>query len=426
MLKLRDEFIRHTALMFVGVGLFNLFNLLYHLFMVRFLSPDDYGQLNTLIALFMVVSVPGSTVQTTVTKFVSSLQAQHRFSQIKKLLQTLLILMSIVGLFFFLLVTLGSRFLSSFLQISSYELIMLFGIGLFFAMVVPIPWGGLQGLQRFGAMALSLIINGGLKFGLGILFVFLGLGAIGAMGAFAICYLGTVFLSLIILSLSLPKEKFETRCEQDIGKPNSSSIAGVYQYLLPVGITLLCFMLLTNIDLILVKHFFTPIEAGHYNIAQVVGKIILFLPVPIVMVMFPKLSSLEGQEKGRILILRKSLMVVLLLCGIVILLGFIFPSLIIQILSGRSYLACIPLVRFFCINMSLFSFVFVLLHYHLSTGKSTFLYPLCFLTLVQAGLIILFHNTLVQVLVVVGLVGLCLLGVNLYLVYHSHERKVEG
>ena len=54
MLKFKDEFIRHTGLMFIGVGLFNVFNLLYHLFMVRFLSPVDYGQLNTLIALFMV------------------------------------------------------------------------------------------------------------------------------------------------------------------------------------------------------------------------------------------------------------------------------------------------------------------------------------------------------------------------------------
>ena len=315
--------------MFIGVGLFNVFNLLYHLFMVRFLSPVDYGQLNTLIALFMVISVPGSTVQITVTKFVSSFQAQNRFSQMKKLLRHLLILMSIVGLCFFLLATLGSRFLSSFLQISSYRLIILLGLGLFFAMVLPIPWGGLQGLQKFGSMTFSLIINGGLKFGLGALFVFLGLGVLGAMGAFTICYLVTVFLSLIILGTSLPREKSELRREQDIEKPDPSYISGVYQYFLPVGITLLCFMVLTNIDLILVKHFFTPIEAGYYSIAQVVGKVILLLPVPIVMVMFPKLSSLEGQEEKGLLILKRSLRIVFLFCTVAVLLGFLFPSLII-------------------------------------------------------------------------------------------------
>lgn len=426
MLKFKDEFIQHTGLMFIGLGLFNVFNILYHLFMVRFLSPLDYGQLNTLIALFMVISVPASTVQTTVTKFVSSFQAQNRFSEMKKLLRHLLTLMSIVGLSFFLLATLGSRFLSSFLQISSYELIVLFGLGLFFAMVVPIPWGGLQGLQKFGSMTISLIISGGLKFGLGALFVFLGLGVLGAMGAFTICYMVTVFLSLLILIIFLPREKSESRREQGIEKPHPSYLSGVYQYFLPVGITLLCFMILTNIDLILVKHFFTPVEAGYYSIAQVVGRIILLLPVPVVTATFPKLSSLEGQEEKGFLILRKSLRMVLFFCVAVILLGSLFPSLIIRILSGRSYIECIPLVRFFCVDMSLFSLVFVLLHYHLSRGKSTFLYPLCFLTLVQIGLIVLYHNTLVQVLVVVGLVGVCLLGVNLYLAYRSCEGRVES
>jgi O-antigen/teichoic acid export membrane protein len=246
------------------------------------------------------------------------------------------------------------------------------------------------------------------------------------MWAFTICYMVTVFLSLIILGISLPREKSESRREQDIEKPDPSYISGVYQYFLPVGITLLCFMVLTNIDLILVKHFFTPVEAGYYSIAQVVGKIILLLPIPVVTATFPKLSSLEGQEKRGLLILRKSLIMVLFLCVVVILLGFLFPSLIIRILSGRLYIECIPLVRFFCINMSLFSLVLILLYYHLSRGKSTFLYPLCFLTIIQTGLIVLYHNTLVQVLVVVGLVGLCLLGVNLYLVYRSCERRIES
>jgi len=425
MLTFKDGFIRHTGLMFIGVGLFNVFNLLYHLFMVRFLSPPDYGQLNALIALFMVISVPASTVQTTVTKFVSSFRTQNRFSEIKKLLRHFLTLMSIGGVLIFLLVTLGRGYLSSFLQISSYWLIILFGLGLFFAMVVPISWAGLQGLQKFGSMTFNLILNGGLKFFLGGLFVFLGLGVLGAMGAFTICYMVTAVLSLIILVISFPREKLESRREQDTEKTNPSYISGVYQYFLPVGITLLCFMILTNIDLVLVKHFFTPIEAGYYSIAQVVGKIILLLPVPIVTVTFPKLSSLEGEEEKGLLILRQSLMMVLLFCAVAILLGFLLPSLIIRILSGNSYIECIPLVKLFCINMSLFSLVLIFFYYHLSRGKTVFLYPLCILTFIQTGLIVLFHQTLVQVLVVVGLVGFLLLGVNLYLTYRTGERRVE-
>jgi len=75
--------------------------------------------------------------------------------------------------------------------------------------------------------------------------------------------------------------------------------------------------------------------------------------------------------------------------------------------------------------MSLFSLVLIFLYYHLSRGKTVFLYPLCILTLIQTGLIVLFHQTLVQVLIVVGLVGFFLLGVNLYLTYRTGERRVE-
>jgi hypothetical protein len=57
--------------MFVGVGLFNVFNLLFHFFMVRSLSPINYGHLNTLMALFMVISVPASTIKSRIDMIVS-------------------------------------------------------------------------------------------------------------------------------------------------------------------------------------------------------------------------------------------------------------------------------------------------------------------------------------------------------------------
>ena len=410
--------------MFIGVSLFNLFNLFYHLFMVRNLPPIEYGQLNTLMALFMIISVPATTVQTAVTKFISSFQAQNKYDRANRLLRHLLILMLIVGLAIFLSMVVGIRFISSFLQISSYGLIILLAAGLFFAMIIPIPWGGLQGLQKFGSLTFNLIINGGLKFTLGVLFVYLGLGVLGAMGAIALSYGVTFFFSLLILGGYLPKKR-KSKLEQDVEGAGPAYISEVYHYFLPVGITLLCFMVLTNIDLILVKHFFMPIEAGFYSIAQMVGKIILFLPIPVVMVMFPTLSSSEGQAKAALRTLRRSLLIAFFLCAGAILLGFLFPSLIIRILSGKIYPECIPLVRLFCVNMTLYSLVLILLYYHLSTYRRGFLYPLIFLTLMQTGLILFFHRTLMQVLVMVSIVSACLFGANVYWAYRREGKGVQ-
>ncbi len=409
--------------MIMGVSLLNLFNLLYHFFMVRSLLPIDYGHLNSLLALFMVISVPSGTVQTTVMKFISSYQVQNQYDRTRGLLRHLLFGISMVALAIFLLISLGSSLISSFLQISSNGSIILFAISLLFAMVIPVPWGGLQGLQRFGSLALNLILNGGIKLGFGILFVLLGLGVSGALGAIALSYFLTTLLSLLMLGTYLTKGEGKSPREEKLQGYDRSYFSEVYPYFLPVGITLLCFMVLTNIDLILVKHFFTPMEAGYYSIAQMVGKIILFLPVPVVMVMFPKLASLLGQEKKAFLILRQSLMIAVFLCVIAMTLGLLFPALIINILTGKIYVECIPLIRFFCVNMTFFSLALILLYYHLSTQTRSFLYPLVFLTFTQIGLILFFHKSLYQILFVVGIIGFCLLGTNLFLIYRHHLKE---
>jgi O-antigen/teichoic acid export membrane protein len=414
--------------MVIGVGLFNLFNLLYHFFMVRYLPPEEYGHLNTLMALFMVISVPASTVQTTATKFVSSFQVLNRYDRVRTLLRHLLLLMTLVGIVVFLLILVGSSRLSTFLQLDSQRVIILLGTVLFFAMVIPVPWGGLQGLQKFGSLTFNLIVNGALKFVLGVLFVLIGLGVMGAMGAILLSYAVTTFFSLVILHMGLPKGGSigERTGNQEITHP--PYVSEVYQYFLPAGMTLLCFMILTNMDLILIKHFFAPIEAGYYSISQMIGKIILFLPIPVVMVMFPKLTALHGQERVRegLAILKQSLMIALTFCGIAVFVSLLFPSLIIKIVSGKPYLECIPLVRLFCINMSLFSLLFILLYYHLSTQRRGFLYPLLFLTIGQTGFILLFHKTLTQVLLVTGMVALCLFGINIYLAYRAGGKTVKS
>lgn len=411
--------------MFIGVGLFNLFNLLYHFFMVRSLPPSEYGHLNTLLALFMIIQVPASTVQTTITRFASSFQAKNRYDQVRRLIKHFFLLILFVALFVLIIVSLGSGFISNFLQIPSPVLVVLLGTILFFSMIITVPWGGLQGLQKFGAMTFNLILNGGLKFGLGLLFILLGLGAFGAMSAITLSYLITTVLAFLVLWNHLGRRRGTPDPPPASQDPTPFDISDVYRYIFPVGITMLCYTILTNIDLILVKHFFTPIEAGYYSIAQMVGKVILSIPVPIVIAMFPKLSSLEGQEKKALLILKKSLMIALALCGVTILVGFAFPVLIIQVLTGTVYSECIPLLRVFCINMTLFSLISILLYYHLATHERWFVYPLVGLTFTQIMLIVLFHRTLTQVLLVVGTVGACLLGATLFLAFFP-IRKGTG
>ncbi|MGZ3512314.1 MAG: oligosaccharide flippase family protein [Thermodesulfobacteriota bacterium] len=424
-LRLEDGFFKHTGLMFVGIGLFNLFNLLYHFFMIRMLPPIDYGHLNTLTTFFMLITVPATTVQTTITKFVTSFQARSQYSQAKSFLRHFLLLIVTVAFALFILIALGSSFLSSFFQIASRGLIILTGIVLFFGMVTPVLRGGLQGLQKFGSIALTHFMNGGLKLVLAILFVLWGWGLLGAMGAVALSYFVTAFFSLFLLYFPLKTQGEKVDVKKDFTGNVSPDVSEAYRYFFPVGLTLLCFVVLTNIDLILVKHFFTPVEAGYYSISQMVAKIILFLPLPIVTVMFPKVSVMEIKKRKTTHILIWSSVVAGCLCALAIVVCHLFPELIIRLVTGKDYPECIPLIKFFSINMTFFSLTFILLYYQLAINRKDFIYPLVLLTLIQVVCISLFHQNMIQVLLIVGIVSLLLCGINFYLAY-SPSRSTQA
>jgi len=183
-------------------------------------------------------------------------------------------------------------------------------------------------------------------------------------------------------------------------------------------------MVLTQIDLILVKHFFTPIEAGYYSIAQMVGKVILFLPLPVVMVMFPKVSLMDAQGEKTFSILIQSLIIAGFLGALGIIICHLFPSYIIQLLAGTVYPECIPLVRLFSINMTIFSLTLILLYYHLATKRRGFIYPIFSMTLIQIGAIVLFHQTMVQVLFIVAVMAFLLFGINFYLAYKEKGDRL--
>ncbi len=137
------------------------------------------------------------------------------------------------------------------------------------------------------------------------------------------------------------------------------------QYFWPVVIVLLCFSILTNIDVIIVKHFFAPIQAGHYAAAAIFGKIVLFFPGAIAMVMFPKAAELHTLEQDPWPVLKKSLLAVAVLCGLVTMSYFFFPVLIVSLLFGSRYYQSIPLMGLFGIAMTIFSLINIIIAYYL-------------------------------------------------------------
>ena len=428
-MKYSTSIIKQGSVMFIAVAVFNFLSLLYQLYMVRNLEAIDYGVLNSLFSILMIVSIPSGTLQTVITKFVSAFYANNHHARINFLLRSFIKKISVFGLIIFLILLLGSRPIASFLRIDSPVLISILGVVTFFSIILPLAQGALQGLQRFEHLGLVMVTNGGLKLILGILFVSIGFGVTGAMSALVISTSITLLMSFIILASVLPRSPtvdVEPPQTEPENKKSDLNFSEVYKYFFATAAVFLCLMVLTNIDVVLVKHFFEPLEAGYYSIAQMAGKIILFLPIAISMVIFPKASELQAQGKVTFHLLRKGLLCVVILCGTAALMCFLFPGLVIRLLSGEEHSQCITLVRIFSITMVFFALVYTLLFYHLSIHRLGFIYSLVSLTALQVLAIILFHKSLLQVLYIMCGNAVLLFLINGYLAFKEKGFHVTS
>lgn len=405
--------LKYGSIMFIATSIVNVSNYLFHVVMGRMLGPASYGILTSLLSIFLIISVPAGTVQTVITKYVSTFKARNQYGKISYLLFTSLEKLFFYGVLGFLIFSLISGYLASFLQIPSRIPVIILGTFILVSVILPVVYGGLWGLQSFGHLGSNMVMGAFLRLAFGILLVFISFGVNGAIAASAL----STFIVLLLAFLPL---KFLNAYRYDDPKINSSEM---YQYFWPVLITLLCFTILTNIDVVLVKHFFTPVEAGHYSAAAIFGKIVLFLPGAVAMVMFPMASEFHALGKDPEVILQKSLLLVGAMCGTVALSYFLFPSFVVSLLFGKKYMVSVPLLGPFGIAMTLFALLNIMLYYHLSVHNLNFIYALVACTILQVILLWFLHDTLQQVIYILAANAGLLFVLNWLLVHRRQLAK---
>jgi len=397
--------------MFLAMGFANFLNLVFHLFMVRNLSTVDYGILNSLLAVFMVISVPAATIQTVIAKFASHFKAINRSKNASFLIRHLGKRVILLSLILFLIFVIARNYLAGFLKIPGSVFILLLGASLSMAVIVPVCLGGLQGFQKFNFLGLNIIIGTAIKLILGVCLVLFGFKIIGALVALILAGFSELLLSYIFLKPSLGTEHIEPMHLREI-----------YKFFYPVALAHLCFVALTNTDIILVKHFFSPSEAGQYSVASLAGKIILFLPAAINTVMFPKASGLHAEEKSSFNIYKRSLFYSGGLCAACGFIFILYPGILARLLSIEEMAMFIPLVRMFIIAMTFFAMIYVIINYNLSVHRFGFLYILGASLLAQLVLISLYHRNLVQVLFILAVNACVLFVINLLMVNRASKK----
>jgi len=407
MLRKMDGFTKNVIIVFAGTSLVNLFNLLYQLMIAHKLSVSSYASFNSLLSIFYVISAPLITVQLAITKYSAELAAHNQINKIKFLVSDLLKKTSFLAVITFFIFWFIFGYIINLLKIPSIYSGFILAALLALSWLVPIFSSVIQGLEMFGWLTAISVITGALKLALAYLAIKLGYSIGGALGALLVSTLAVILISYFPLrsfvSIKAVKETVNYK--------------EIFIYLFPVAIGSLCFVALVNSDIILVKYFFPADAAGKYSLAQMVGKVFLFLPSAISVVMFPKTSGQNAKKMDTTSTLKKSLFYVLALCIFAYILYTFFPSFVLMMLTGKVFPESILLGRLFGISMTFFALLYTLSFYFLSIKDLRFIKLLVLFTILQNSAIILFHKSLINVQMILCLSAILLFFSNMSLVY---------
>jgi O-antigen/teichoic acid export membrane protein len=178
-----------------------------------------------------------------------------------------------------------------------------------------------------------------------------------------------------------------------------------------------------NIDLVLVKHFFSSYEAGQYAAVALVGRVLFYASWAVIHAMFP-IAAQNGhkQRQGAVL----AVPMVLVAC---IFLGFlgvlaIAPGMVMRTLFGSGFAQAEPLLALYATGTAAYAIGVVLMAYEMSHKiANTAWLQIVFAALLVAG-ISLFHNSLRQVVIVlITLMSALLVSVALPFVFSSLRRS---
>jgi len=212
---------------------------------------------------------------------------------------------------------------------------------------------------------------------------------------------------------------------------NKYNLKPFLKYSLPVFLQALAFTSIFTTDVILVKHFLTPFDAGIYAALSTLGKIIFFASSPISSVMFPVVAGRSAKGEGYLKIFWGSLGLTLFVSGSAVGIYYLFSDFAINILYGSAYLAASRDLVWMGLFMLVYTLALLLVNFSLSLGKTRIIVFPVLAAFGQAILLWIFHSSILEVIQVsLAICTLMLFGEGVFLGYTSRyglaKRKQYG
>jgi O-antigen/teichoic acid export membrane protein len=233
--------------------------------------------------------------------------------------------------------------------------------------------GALQGTQAFTGLSVVLVLQAFLRVVLAVAFIGVGTKAVGALAA------QSLSCAIAVAGAVWWLRRYFRNSSESAWHPIS------LVYPLHTFLGLAAFGVLTNLDALFVKHYFSPQVAGNYGPVTTLAKVSLFLPWALGLIILPKVKQRQaaGQDTRSVLLLG----ITAALAPGLLLTGFyaFLPGTLVKAIFGGAYANPGAVLALANLAATLYAGIYIWLSYALSLDRPVFVYALIFVVVFQAS-----------------------------------------
>ena len=358
-----NDFLRHNGIFFVGSLVVAALNYLYYPILGRLLPTARFGEVQTLVSLFIQINIFLAVVTNVAVNVVANEpdndQRNRITIELERLATLVTLITAVIGLIFI-------AQLRSFLQFNDSSPFVVLALAVVISAPLALQGAYLRGRAAFGKQSLNSIIGSVTKLLASIIFVLIGFGTAGAIGGLVAGQLAALILARQQThTLGLHKPKGITWRFPDL-----SVIKPQLPYAGLVLIVSLVTTYLYSVDIIVVKHYFDAQTAGLYAGIATIGRIIYFLTGSIAVVLLTSVKRSATPKTNRRLLIR-SIFLQLLIGGAALISFTFFPDFFINLLIGDKYLPMANLLPRLSLALFVIAGVGLLFNYDLALRRAS-------------------------------------------------------
>lgn len=373
------------VVMLAGSVLVSLANFGYNIGVARLLGPGDFSQAAAVVTLLMLASCINLACQLVTAKLIAKTAVPAERAAVY---QRMMRRAWLVGFALSAIFVGASPWIAAYLRMPSPVLVMLLGLGMLFYIPLGVRRGGMQGTCQFLRLSLNLAAEALVKLITAMTLVVGGAGVLGAV--FAVSF--SVFVAFL-----LPAGDRELRQTPARYQPGSvlESIQAITFFVGQV--------IISNVDILMVKHYFAPDVAGIYAAVALVGRVLYFATWSVTSAMFPIAAGSAAESDSRRVLVVPLLFVAGLSSIFVVFLAS-FPGLVIRTLFGsdfhRAGTGVEQLLAMNAVATAVYAVCVVLITYEMSRRIANTGWVQLLVSFLIVVCVTFFHSSLMQVIAV--------------------------